>query len=109
MILGVENIGRNELCHCGSGLKYKKCCLDIDERKRNPKGLNQAGFLAAMRQLIFENGGSYKITFEDLQQVPPDEGIRTHYDPVDDSFTLSVVKLEKKPTIITPNKRIITG
>lgn len=22
-----ENIGRNELCLCGSGLKYKKCCL----------------------------------------------------------------------------------
>ena len=21
-------IGRNALCHCGSGLKYKKCCLD---------------------------------------------------------------------------------
>lgn len=20
-------IGRNELCHCGTGLKYKKCCL----------------------------------------------------------------------------------
>ncbi len=21
-------IGRNELCPCGSGKKYKKCCLD---------------------------------------------------------------------------------
>jgi len=21
------NIGRNELCHCGSGKKYKNCCL----------------------------------------------------------------------------------
>ncbi|MBF0360862.1 MAG: SEC-C domain-containing protein [Oligoflexia bacterium] len=25
-------IGRNELCFCGSGLKYKKCCL-----QREPK------------------------------------------------------------------------
>jgi len=24
----VEKIGRNEPCPCGSGLKYKKCCLD---------------------------------------------------------------------------------
>jgi len=24
-------IGRNEPCHCGSGLKYKKCCLAKDE------------------------------------------------------------------------------
>ena len=21
-------IGRNEPCHCGSGLKFKKCCID---------------------------------------------------------------------------------
>ncbi len=21
-------IGRNQLCPCGSGLKYKKCCID---------------------------------------------------------------------------------
>lgn len=26
-------IGRNEHCHCGSGKKYKKCCLRIDEDK----------------------------------------------------------------------------
>jgi hypothetical protein len=23
--------GRNELCHCDSGIKYKKCCLSADE------------------------------------------------------------------------------
>jgi len=23
----IGKIGRNELCPCGSGLKYKKCCL----------------------------------------------------------------------------------
>jgi len=27
-----EKIGRNELCPCGSGKKYKKCCL-IKERE----------------------------------------------------------------------------
>jgi hypothetical protein len=26
-------IGRNDPCHCGSGKKYKKCCLMLDERK----------------------------------------------------------------------------
>lgn len=25
------NLGRNEPCHCGSGRKYKKCCLAADE------------------------------------------------------------------------------
>lgn len=23
--------GRNESCHCGSGEKYKRCCLSADE------------------------------------------------------------------------------
>ncbi len=27
---GKIKIGRNELCYCGSGRKYKKCCLDKD-------------------------------------------------------------------------------
>ena len=26
-VRGVEKIGRNEPCPCGSGKKYKKCCI----------------------------------------------------------------------------------
>lgn len=25
-------LGRNDRCHCGSGKKYKQCCLDKDEQ-----------------------------------------------------------------------------
>lgn len=25
-----DTIGRNDPCHCGSGSKYKKCCLSKD-------------------------------------------------------------------------------
>lgn len=28
-----RKLGRNEPCHCGSGMKYKKCCLE-DDRQR---------------------------------------------------------------------------
>ena len=27
----VRDLGRNDACHCGSGRKYKRCCLDKDE------------------------------------------------------------------------------
>ena len=27
----VQHVGRNDPCHCGSGRKYKHCCLDKDE------------------------------------------------------------------------------
>jgi len=30
----IKNIGRNDPCHCGSGKKYKKCCLKKDRLKR---------------------------------------------------------------------------
>ncbi len=26
-----RHLGRNDPCHCGSGKKYKHCCLDKDE------------------------------------------------------------------------------
>lgn len=26
-----EDLGRNDPCHCGSGKKYKRCCLAKDE------------------------------------------------------------------------------
>jgi SEC-C motif len=29
----MAKIGANELCHCGSGTKYKKCCRDKDEKR----------------------------------------------------------------------------
>ena len=30
-----KKLGRNELCSCGSGVKYKKCCLrNIEEELR---------------------------------------------------------------------------
>ena len=27
----VHHLGRNDPCHCGSGRKFKHCCLDKDE------------------------------------------------------------------------------
>ena len=31
------SLGRNDVCWCGSGKKYKKCHLDQDETKRKKK------------------------------------------------------------------------
>ena len=35
----MSRIGRNDPCHCGSGRKYKKCCIDVDQSWR---GTNHA-------------------------------------------------------------------
>ncbi len=31
-------LGRNEVCWCGSGKKYKRCHLESDENKKRLKG-----------------------------------------------------------------------
>ena len=45
------DIGRNDPCPCGSGKKYKKCCLEKDEGKnrkeREKAALNAAKVAAA--------------------------------------------------------------
>jgi len=42
-----ERPGRNEPCHCGSGSKYKKCCLEKDEAARVATAATQAAAAAA--------------------------------------------------------------
>ncbi|MCF6777770.1 SEC-C domain-containing protein [Thiotrichales bacterium 19X7-9] len=40
----MKKLGRNESCHCGSGKKYKKCCLPQENTKKqeNKEFFNQA-------------------------------------------------------------------
>ncbi|HOG16332.1 MAG: methionine aminopeptidase [Syntrophaceae bacterium PtaU1.Bin231] len=33
-------LGRNDLCWCGSGLKYKRCHIEEDDRKRRKRAGN---------------------------------------------------------------------
>lgn len=38
ILKSLRKLGRNEPCHCGSGIKYKKCCLNKDiEETGKPK------------------------------------------------------------------------
>ena len=37
-----DDLGRNDACHCGSGRKYKHCCLDKDEAAAHAKASTDA-------------------------------------------------------------------
>jgi len=46
--------GRNDPCHCGSGKKYKKCCLATDEQRRlDEQAARQAKLAPALPPLLF--------------------------------------------------------
>lgn len=42
--------GRNDPCHCGSGKKYKHCCLDKDNAEAAAKREKEAAEAAAAAQ-----------------------------------------------------------
>lgn len=103
-IIEPKKIGRNDPCHCGSKKKYKKCCMPKAEANQQ---LNQAGMWAIFRKLVKESeNGQVEISYNDLQQIPADEAIVSHFDIDEDKFTLKVVKF-KKSAIIQQDKRII--
>lgn len=46
--------GRNDPCPCGSGQKYKKCCLDKEGRIRSDAPASQTGGMDDLRQALAE-------------------------------------------------------
>ena len=55
-------LGRNAPCHCGSGKKYKKCCLEKDEAEQRaaPQAFDEDDFAGA-----FEDGFGEALADED--------------------------------------------
>jgi len=99
-IIKVKEPGRNEQCPCGSGKKYKKCCM-VKQNKR----LTQQGFELCFKKLVKDAGGSLDISCMDIELLPKDEALALGYNAEEDSFHFEVVKFKKSP-IIQADKRI---
>jgi len=42
----MRKVGRNDPCHCGSGVKYKYCCLQKDQEEANKSSASGSGTTA---------------------------------------------------------------
>ena len=60
-------IGRNDPCHCGSGKKYKKCCLNRDEEKQR-EGTRVAAAASSLPSTIVDDT-------EKKESMPPQQPI----------------------------------
>jgi hypothetical protein len=60
-------LGRNDPCHCGSGRKYKQCCLDKDEAAAREE-----------RAKAGEVAGATEAAEPERAAVPRPERPRTH-------------------------------
>lgn len=77
-------IGRNEPCPCGSGKKYKKCCLDKNESKPNTTA--SAELFADLHQVL---EGQDFASIEDAQSFAANFMEQKNQAPVDDFHGLS--------------------
>ncbi len=94
------NIGRNQECPCGSGLKYKKCC-----GKPAPKQF-QFNLNQVVTCLVKEFGGEVNISLGLMQSIPPE--LRIVFKVVGDKLNVKLVKKtdeKSEPTILLPPER----
>ncbi len=77
-------VGRNDPCHCGSGKKYKKCCLPKDEETR-------------LRRIWGEGEGG--PTLESFREMDPEALVRAYVTAfVDRHFPITYdLHLEESP------------
>ncbi len=75
----MTKLGRNDPCYCGSGKKYKKCCLvsieDADFKYRRLR-LVEAGLIPRLLEHAFETFGEESIldAWEEFHDDESDEG-----------------------------------
>jgi len=103
-------IARNETCPCGSGKKYKKCCggpVNTNNKILSPKGFQRA-FLYLVQDICQrEEVDCVTLSCKNLDSLPKDMALGIGFNPKKDAFVFKPVKVEPKPLIATPDKRII--
>ena len=84
-----EKVGRNDPCPCGSGKKYKKCCMAKEQKKRSftAKVLNPTAATTNVKNALFTMLSKEKEEEkgEEQQQEPPPTDTPEENPPNDDS------------------------
>jgi len=73
-------IGRNEPCHCGSGKKYKKCCLIKDEAAEKERPARE--FLEPLSEDNIIKSGFFDGIDEDIDKVFDEDFREGEYDNI---------------------------
>ncbi len=105
----MSKLGRNEPCHCGSGKKYKKCCLNKDEEKnRMDINSNNEGYIDDDFEEIFEEEEEEEIVdaeFEDITDKEDHKKINNKLKELRKKY--SCKKFEEEPSDISPDEQKI--
>ncbi len=117
----MKKVGRNDPCPCGSGKKYKKCCLPKNSQVRYTRQERDSA-LTRIHQYIERNFGRADKAFEEFwgeflnhtdDLEDHQDGLSDHvYDlwyafdrPMDDGRLFVDIFLEKKGSELSPGER----
>ena len=95
-----KGTGRNDLCPCNSGLKYKKCHI------KSEKGLLPQEMRSLMHLLIKTVRG-VAVTQRMLDEYPDDAEIHISFDKNGQIWKV-IVPEPTEPEVLVPRRKIIT-
>ncbi|WP_315167770.1 SEC-C domain-containing protein [Metaclostridioides mangenotii] len=106
----VTLLGRNELCPCGSGKKYKKCCMNkdlISERAARKVGLSQKEYTDLYTRLYnYSKQEKFKDEFEKAKEaffIMDDEEINSKFEVFFNTYFIQdhIMELNNVNKVIT--------
>lgn len=103
----MSKLGRNEPCHCGSGKKYKKCCLNKDEEKNQmDSNSNNEGYIdydEDFEEIFEEEEEIDEAEFEDITDREENNKIIHKVKEMREKY--SCKKFEENPLDISPDEQ----
>jgi tetratricopeptide (TPR) repeat protein len=73
-------LGRNDTCHCGSGFKYKKCCLYKDKMKSSQEKSISVTFEDFQKSFVGKDFDELDVELEDFEEDPSFSAQQLVYD-----------------------------
>lgn len=105
----MSKLGRNEPCHCGSGKKYKKCCLNKDEEKNqmdsNSNNEGCTDYEDDFEEIFEEEEEIAEAEFEDITDREEYDNIKHKIKELRKKYACK--KFEENPSDISPYEQKI--
>jgi hypothetical protein len=103
-----HDLGRNDPCHCGSGKKYKRCCLGKDEeaeREARAEAQAEAQAETAAKAAAASPEGRFEepVKGQSKEQPAPDD--QKPHRPTDQPWNRTAQKHQPFQKFRTPRKR----
>ncbi len=91
----LEKVGRNDPCPCGSGKKYKNCCLKNEQQQQKKSSLGGRKFTAK----VLSGGGSNKPQPQETSQPGQVKAAVDYTTLMERSFGQALHSHEDKPPV----------